>query len=184
MESLEHHDQKLKSKTVLDERFEILSVLSESSTATLYHGHHLLLDKSIIIKVLHDQCKESASFKRFQREISALSTLNHAHIVTAYATGIYEEHPFLVTEEMDAISLADLFAQQDPNNNAQSQSALDLETKRSIICQVCDALTHLQVEEDAETKDFSSDALAIINDADKLLHQYEKETHENKQSQK
>lgn len=91
MDSVERHDQKLKLKTVLDERFEIRSVLAESSTATLYHAHHLLLDKNVIIKVLHDQYKESASFQRFHREVNALSTLSPANIVTAYATGIYEK---------------------------------------------------------------------------------------------
>lgn len=142
MDSLEHHDPKLKSKTVLDERFEILSVFSESGTATLYHGHHLLLDKSVIIKVLHDQCKESASFQRFQREITALSKLSHANIVTAYATGIHDNRPYLVTEEMDGVTLAELFAQQVPSNGSLEQS-LDLESKRSIVCQICDALAHL-----------------------------------------
>lgn len=142
MDSVERHDQKLKLKTVLDERFEIRSVLTESSTATLYHGHHLLLDKNVIIKVLHDQCKEGASFQRFHREVNALSTLSHANIVTAYATGIYENHPYLVTEEMNGLSLSDLFALAAQDTNP-SENTLDLETKRSIICQVCDALIHL-----------------------------------------
>lgn len=100
----------------------------------------MLLDKNVIVKVLNEKCKESASFQRFQREIAALSSLGHANIVTAYATGIHQEHPYLVTEEMDAHTLADLLAMP---TESIDRPILDIESKRSIICQICDALSYL-----------------------------------------
>lgn len=143
MESAERKDQQLEPKTVLDERFEIEFVLATTATATLYRARHLLLDKTVLVKVLHEECKESASFQRFQRELNALSKLGHANIVTAYATGIYQNHPYLVTEQTDAHTLADLIGKK----TAQDvMPQLDLEAKRSIICQICDALAHLHLQ--------------------------------------
>ncbi len=96
--------------TTIDKRFRILSALGKGGMSEVFKAEHLILQKLVAIKVLHQhQFSKANSIERFQQEAKAISTLDHPNIVRIHAFGISENQKlYLVMDYLDGNSLSEL----------------------------------------------------------------------------
>jgi len=63
-------------------KFQVLSLLGVGGMGRVYKARHLILDKLIVLKVLHEHFKDHPKLvKRFQREAKAASRLSHPNSI-------------------------------------------------------------------------------------------------------
>lgn len=74
---------------VLAEKYEVVSLIGQGATGTVYRARHRLLDKDVAIKMLHPHLvADPNSSVRFWQEAKALSSLTHPFIVTVRDFGL------------------------------------------------------------------------------------------------
>jgi DNA-binding SARP family transcriptional activator len=69
-------------------RYRIERELGRGSTAVVYLGRDLKLDRPVAMKVLRPELALSIEAKRFLREIAILARLHHPHILQVYDSGM------------------------------------------------------------------------------------------------
>ncbi len=75
----------------------------------VYRAIDLRLERVVALKVLpREVAGDHERLHRFEREAKALAALNHPGIVTLFEIGEWEEHPYLVLEYVEGLSLAEL----------------------------------------------------------------------------
>src|ERR1700733_11878887 len=67
--------------TIIDEKYEVLSLLGRGGMGTVYHVRHRLLGKEMALKTFHRGEISQEAWTRFQREARAIAKLTHANIV-------------------------------------------------------------------------------------------------------
>jgi serine/threonine protein kinase len=101
---------------ILDERYEILALLAEGGMGAVYRARRTLLGDEVAIKIMRSGPAGSAhsgpgSFDRFFRESRASARLRHPHIVSILDFNVDDdEHPFLVMELLNGLSVKDEIA--------------------------------------------------------------------------
>jgi TolB-like protein/Tfp pilus assembly protein PilF len=73
----------------------------------VFRARDTRLQRPVAIKVLSGEIADPMARQRFKREALAASALNHPHIVTVYEADETDGHPYIVTEIVDAGTLAD-----------------------------------------------------------------------------
>ncbi len=81
------------------ERYEVLELIGEGATATVYKGVDTRLERVVAIKVLLPYVDDTTR-KRFQREARAAAQLNHPNIMAIYDVGEAEQ-PYLIIEYIE-----------------------------------------------------------------------------------
>jgi serine/threonine protein kinase len=128
-------DEILSAADVIDDRYEVLSVLGRGGMGSVYEVKDRQLQKTFAMKVLRPELvSDRVVNKRFEQEMKAANSLNHANLVAVYGhgkstTGI----SYFVMEYVDGESLAKLIARE---GHLGTVLAVD------IFKQVCDGLTH------------------------------------------
>jgi serine/threonine protein kinase len=103
-------------------RYVMTGLLGRGGMAEVYLGRDLRLDRPVALKVLRPELAGDATYRaRFHREALSVAALNHPHVVAVYDTG--EDHfgadgtaavPYLVTEYVDGLTLAQLLDEEGP----------------------------------------------------------------------
>lgn len=88
----------------LNNRYEILELIGEGATATVYRGVDTRLQRTVAIKVLLPNVDRTTR-DRFQREALAAAHLNHPSIMAIYDVGEDGHAHYLVTELIEGRSL-------------------------------------------------------------------------------
>lgn len=120
--------------TVLADKYEILEVLGKGGMSVVYRARHVVMDKTLAVKVLHmDLARDEVSLRRFNQEAQASSQLSHPGIVGVYDCGKSESGmPYLVMDLVEGPNLSDVIRQEGP---------LKLERFLPLMQQVVAALT-------------------------------------------
>lgn len=84
----------------LGKRYEILELIGEGATATVYRGLDTRLQRTVAVKVLLSYVDETTR-KRFQREALAAAKLNHPNIMGIYDVDEEDGQPYLVIEYIE-----------------------------------------------------------------------------------
>ena len=93
---------------VLDERYEILSLLAEGGMGAVYRARRTLLGDEVAIKIIRGDHAGEEGRERFFRESRASARLRHPHIVSILDFNVDDEkHPFLVMELLNGPSIRD-----------------------------------------------------------------------------
>ena len=89
--------------------YEILAPLGSGGMGEVYRARDPRFGREVAIKVLHeDVCRDPDRLRRFEQEARAAGALNHPNILVVHDMGFHGERPFLVTELLEGVSLADL----------------------------------------------------------------------------
>jgi serine/threonine protein kinase len=98
--------------SIIDQRYEILSLVAEGGMGFIYKARQLPLGRVVALKVLRKElAHDEASIKRFSREAKTISQLAHPDIITLFDYGIDPDgQMYLVVEWLDGADLADVLA--------------------------------------------------------------------------
>ncbi len=125
--------------TILDDKFEIVSLLGGGGVGQVYKANHLFLKKTVAIKLLFPHVAlDQNKVERFKQEALALSCLEHPNIINVLDYGQSDKgQPYLVMEYLDGVSLADVISTEGP---------LPPERAIPLLLAVCDAMTHAHLK--------------------------------------
>ena len=91
--------------------FVIEKELGKGGLATVYLAHQISLDRSVALKILHQQYADDAEFIiDFIREARAAAQLNHPNIVQAHAVGEENGIHFFAMEYVQGTTLKNVLA--------------------------------------------------------------------------
>ena len=100
---------------VINSRYDIKMLIGDGGMANVYLAYDRILRKNVAIKMLRYELSKDESFiKRFNREATQVTNLEHPNIVESYAIGEYKEQPFIVMEYIRGRTLKDYLREMDP----------------------------------------------------------------------
>ena len=124
----------VKPGDVVDDRFEIDSVISRSGMATVYKAKDLETKQTVVIKIPHMQLEsDPGAFARFEREAEIGELLNHPNILK-FIKVPKKGRPYIVTEYLEGKSLSDVMNEVRP---------LPTPDAMQIASYICGALAHM-----------------------------------------
>jgi len=89
-------------------QYEILSSLGAGSMGEVYRARDTRLERDVAIKVLPQfVASDPERLKRFEVEAKAAAALNHPNILAVYQMGTYAGVPYLVSELLEGMTLAE-----------------------------------------------------------------------------
>src|SRR5262245_28417190 len=99
-------------------RFSILEMVGAGGFGTVYRAHDPKLDRTVAVKVPRRTAgfnpAESEDRDRFLREARSVAQLRHPSIVPVYEVGEQDGQPFLVSEFVAGVTLADQLTARRP----------------------------------------------------------------------
>jgi len=110
--------------TVINDRYEIHKRIGRGGMADVFSARDLLLDRQVAVKVLFPEFATDANFvERFRREAQSAASLSHPNIVNVYDWGKYEGTYFIVMEEVQGRTLAEILGS---NKQLTSKQAAEI----------------------------------------------------------
>jgi serine/threonine protein kinase len=104
------------SGEVIDNRYELISLIASGGMASIYKATDLRLDRFVAVKIMHPHLANDEEFvNRFIREAKAIATLSHPNIVSIQDQGWNEGGApavFIVMEYIDGFTLHDLLVEK------------------------------------------------------------------------
>ena len=96
-------------------RYRLQELLGAGGMGTVYKAEHLLLERSVALKVISRSLTDRpAAVERFRREARLAARLSHPNIVTAHDAEQAGDTHFLVMEFVAGVNLAQLVQEQGP----------------------------------------------------------------------
>src|SRR6267143_3168057 len=140
---------------VLADKYRIDERLNEGGMGTVYRGTHVLMDKTVAVKVLRPSlAADEKIVARFSREARAASKISHPHALSVTDFGEDQNGTvFLVMEYVDGRTLKDIIRQEGP---------MPLARVVEIIKQVGSALDAAHVQ-GVVHRDLKSDNIMLLN---------------------
>src|SRR6185437_8757079 len=109
---------------VLADRYELEELVGTGGMSSVYKAHDRLLDRTVALKVLHQQYSTDDEYvEHFRREARSVATLTHPNIVTVIDRGEHGDRQFIVFEYVDGDNLKRMIERRGP---APVETALEL----------------------------------------------------------
>lgn len=120
--------------TVVDNRYEIISLLGFGAIGRVYLAKHAVMNKTFALKFVHPQKISETNLKRFRLEAQASSLLEHPNIIGIHDYGVTPDGvPYIAMEYFQGRSLAD---------ELKSEHGISRIRFFNIFQQVCAGLSH------------------------------------------
>jgi serine/threonine protein kinase len=147
-------DDALIGQTLAD-KYRIEELINEGGMGTVYRGTHVLMDKTVAVKVLHPAlAADDKIVARFSREAKAASRISHPHALSVTDFGESGNGVvFLVMEYLKGETLKDVIQREGP---------MPLPRVVEIIRQVCGALEAAH-NEGVVHRDLKSDNIMLVD---------------------
>ena len=79
--------------------YNILKLIGQGCLGTVYLAEHRFIKKHFALKILSEELAADKGFVlRFEKEMAALASLDHPHIVKMHNVSFYNGYYFLVTD--------------------------------------------------------------------------------------
>lgn len=120
---------------ILGGSYMILSVIGEGGNSRVYKAAHIILERTIAIKIMHAiHSTDEVNIKRFLQESRTVSNLNHPNIVSLFDFGLtVDGRPYFCMDYIEGVCLQDVI---------DNEGSLPSERAVPIFVQLCDALAH------------------------------------------
>jgi tetratricopeptide (TPR) repeat protein/tRNA A-37 threonylcarbamoyl transferase component Bud32 len=113
------------------DRFELIAQIGAGAFGAVYKARDPRLDRIVALKAPHKAaCTTTEERERFLREARSAAQLRHPHIVTIHEVGEADGIPFIVSDFIDGVTLADLMSRKRPGHHEAA----------SLLASVADAL--------------------------------------------
>ncbi|MDQ3778289.1 MAG: protein kinase, partial [Actinomycetota bacterium] len=100
---------------VIAGRYELVEQIGKGGMSTVWRAVDRLLDRTVAIKVLHEQYTQDAEYvERFRREARSVAQLSHPNIVTVIDRGEDGDRQFIVFEYVEGVNLKEVVERQGP----------------------------------------------------------------------
>lgn len=130
-ETLPSASGELTQGSVIADKYRIDKVLGAGGMGVVALAEHLVLNTSVVVKLLRTPDADDDSVRRFLREARAGAALDSEHVVRVLDAGIFEARPYLVLEHLRGRDLA---------AELSARGALPLEEAVNYVLQACEAL--------------------------------------------
>lgn len=139
----------------LAEKYRIEELIAEGGMGAVYRGTHVLMDKTVAVKVLHPAlAADDKIVARFSREARAASRISHPHALNVTDFGESENGiVFLVMEYLKGETLKEVI---------HSEGPMPLPRVIEIIRQICGALEAAHTE-GVVHRDLKSDNIMLVD---------------------
>jgi eukaryotic-like serine/threonine-protein kinase len=117
----------------LQERYVLQQELGHGGMATVYQAHDRKHDRTVALKVLHDDLAASLGPERFKREIRIAARLQHPHILSVFDSGETARRLWFTMPFVSGESLRDRLRREGP---------LPVETALTIVREAAQALAY------------------------------------------
>ncbi len=108
-------------------RFQVLETVGQGAFGTVYKAHDPQLDRIVAVKVPRaGRLDGSGSTDRFLREARSVAQLRHPAIVPVFEVGQEQQVPFLVSEFVQGMTLADRLSDRPPPFRESAELAATL----------------------------------------------------------
>lgn len=120
---------------ILGGSYMILSVIGDGGNSRVYKATHVILERTIAIKVMHAiHSTDDVNIRRFLQESRTVSNLNHPNIVSLFDFGLTADgRPYFCMDYVEGVCLQDVI---------DKEGCLPSERAVPIFAQLCDALAH------------------------------------------
>jgi eukaryotic-like serine/threonine-protein kinase len=103
------------SEEVIAGRYELLELVGRGGMSTVWKAQDRLLDRTVAIKVLHEQFTQDEEYvERFRREARSVAQLSHPNIVTVIDRGEDGGRQYIVFEYVAGWNLKQVIERQGP----------------------------------------------------------------------
>jgi serine/threonine-protein kinase len=139
----------------LADKYRVEELLSHGGMGTVYRGTHILMDKTVAIKVLNPSlAADDKIVARFSREARAASRISHPHALNVTDFGESQNGVvFLIMEYLHGKTLKEVI---------QATGPMPLERAVEIVRQVCGALDAAHAE-GVVHRDLKSDNIMLVD---------------------
>src|SRR6516225_8008808 len=108
-------------------KFELLDLVGAGAFGSVYKARDTELGRTVAIKVPRaGNLGSSGDTDRFLREARSVAQLRHPSIVPVYETGQFDGQPYLVSEFVEGVTLADLLTAHRPTFRESAQLVASL----------------------------------------------------------
>jgi serine/threonine-protein kinase len=124
--AIAEHSEDLLIGQTLDEKYRIEQRLSAGGMGAVYRARHLLMDRPVALKVLHQRLlADEAARIRFQREARAAVRLQHQNAVSVTDFGeTADGYVYLVMELLEGPTLREILVKEAPIETARAISIM------------------------------------------------------------
>ena len=96
-------------------RYDLVEQIGKGGMSTVWKGQDRLLDRTVAIKVLHEQFTQDDEYvERFRREARSVAQLSHPNIVTVIDRGEDQGRQYIVFEYVEGENLKQLLERTGP----------------------------------------------------------------------
>jgi len=89
--------------------YRVEGTIGSGSMGEVYRGIDTGLDRRVAIKLLSEKHRDSAELRqRFVREGRAVAAISHPNVVAVFATGSFDERPYIAMELLDGADLGSI----------------------------------------------------------------------------
>jgi serine/threonine protein kinase len=100
---------------VIAGRYELIELIGRGGMSSVWRSHDRLLDRTVAIKVLHEQfTKDEEYVERFRREARSVAQLSHPNIVTVIDRGEEDGRQYIVFEFVEGENLKQVLERSGP----------------------------------------------------------------------
>jgi len=114
LDASSHQEKALAPGVVIDEKYQIVSLIGRGGMGSVYRVHQMFLGKDFAFKVLDLNRRTEASTRRFKQEARTASQLQHPNLVGVHGFGVIAgEQPYLVMDLIEGVTLSDVLKSKD-----------------------------------------------------------------------
>src|SRR5512143_2690364 len=105
--------------------FEIEGIIGAGSMGDVFRGVDTGLHRKVAIKILSEKHRDSPELRaRFVREGRAVAAISHPNVVQVFATGSFDERPYIAMELLDGTDLGSAVEKKGPLSSIEAAHAV------------------------------------------------------------
>src|ERR1700742_4025481 len=105
--------------------YRVEATIGAGSMGEVFRGIDTGLNRKVAIKILSEKHRDSPELRaRFLREGRAVAAISHPNVVQVFATGSFDDRPYIVMEMLDGQDLGSMVEKRGPMSSAEAAHAI------------------------------------------------------------